>query len=98
MIVGEKTEKNEGKEEEKWGVKGSYSGKQMDEEHRKTGEVWKLNEEGWELAHAEMKVNKKKKKEGSREGAGTMSKAQSHFSFWPPPLTPRPLEPSYLGL
>lgn len=31
----------------------------MDEEHGKTGEVWKLNEGDWALARAETKVNKK---------------------------------------
>lgn len=49
----------------------------MDEELRKTGEVWKLNEEDRELAHTRMKVNKKM----GGGGAGTKSKAQSHFSF-----------------
>lgn len=31
----------------------------MDEEHGKTGEVWKLNEGDWALARAETKVNEK---------------------------------------
>lgn len=42
----------------------------MDEEHGKTGEVWKLNEGDWALARAETKVNKKVVVGGGHEVKG----------------------------
>lgn len=53
----------------------------MDEEHGKTGEVWKLNEGDWALARAETKVNKK-----VVVGGGMKLKGQYSFSFVAPPF------------